>query len=151
MLHQARAWLRARQFQQMIRFGAVGAGGTLVNSVALWLLVRQAGLAVAPASLLATELAIIHNFLLNDRWTFRAQARQRTWPRRLLRFNGVSLGGLCITVGVVFSATTMAHLPLIPANLLASGVVMIWNYLINSRWTWREPIERTGREAPPAI
>jgi putative flippase GtrA len=128
------------------------------------------------AGALATETAIIHNFLLNDRWTFRTarapvtaaestkvtkvtkvgkttrkarfvsfvdralRIRARHYPlvQRLLRFNGVALGGMAITVGLLAALTALGQLHLLLANLLAVGIATAWNYFVNSRWTWRD-------------
>jgi putative flippase GtrA len=126
----------AAQFRELACFGIVGSSGTIVNSVVLWVLVHSCGLPVALASLLATEVAIIHNFVLHDHWTFRAHRTHGSWIERLVRFHSVSLGGLILTVCVVWLATAAAHIRLIPANLLASAIVMVWNYIGNRRWTW---------------
>jgi putative flippase GtrA len=106
----------------------------------LWVLARQAHLAVPLASALATEAAIISNFLLNDGWTFRAARRHRPLAQRLLRFNGVALGGMAITAGALAALIRYSHLHLLLANLLAVGAATAWNYLVNSYWTWNERV-----------
>ena len=118
-----------------LRFGAVGISGIAVNSALLWLLVRQLHLPVTLGSLIATEAAILSNFTLNDRWTFRG-AGERSLGRRLLRFNGVALGGMAITAGILTVLTSDTQLHLLLANLLAVGAATAWNYVVNSRWTW---------------
>jgi dolichol-phosphate mannosyltransferase len=123
------------RLRRPIRFGLVGLSGVVVNTSVLWVLARSAHLPVPLASMLATEIAILSNFALNDRWTFRA-ARQYPVLTRLLRFNGVSLGGLAITTLLVTLLTGYAELHLLLANLLAIGGATIWNYTVNSRWTW---------------
>jgi dolichol-phosphate mannosyltransferase len=136
-----------------LRFGAVGVSGIVVNSAILWVLVRELHLAVTLGSLIATEAAILSNFLLNDRWTFRG-AHQRSLPARLLRFNGVALGGLAITAGVLTALTSYTHLHLLFANLLAVGAATAWNYVVNSRWTWGQGagdrIQGVGDSEQPA-
>src|SRR5690349_2503766 len=103
-----------------LRFGAVGLSGIAVNSAILWMLVRELHLAVALGSVLATEAAILSNFVLNDRWTFRG-ARERSFGQRLVRFNGVALGGMAITAGILTALAHYTHLHLLIANLLAVG------------------------------
>ena len=120
-----------------LRFGLVGLSGIVVNSAILWVLVRELHLAVTLGSVLATEVAILSNFLLNDRWTFRG-ARERTFAQRLLRFNGVALGGMAITAGILTALASYTHLHLLIANVLAVGAATGWNYVVNSRWTWRQ-------------
>jgi dolichol-phosphate mannosyltransferase len=77
------------------KFLVVGGLGTLVNSAALVILYQQLHLALVAASALATELAIGHNFVWNDYWTF---GRRGLTLNRFARFNVVSLGGQCITI-----------------------------------------------------
>ncbi len=120
-----------------LRFAIVGASGVVVNTIVLWSLARGMHVAVWLASVLATEAAIVTNFLLNDRWTFRASRGNDTSVRRFLRFNGVSLGGMAITVGVLSLLTSLTPMHLLIANMLAICVAMVWNYVANSRWTWR--------------
>jgi dolichol-phosphate mannosyltransferase len=133
-----------------LRFGLVGLSGLVVNTAILWLLAHGAGLPIPLAGVLATELAILNNFILNDRWTFWASAHQRSLGRRLLRFNGVALGGLVISTGLLTLLTTYAHLHLLLANLLAVGSATGWNYVVNTRWTWRasRPARSQEEEVP---
>ena len=125
-----------RRFARPLRFGVVGLSGIVVNSAILWALVRELHLAVLLGSVLATEAAILSNFLLNDRWTFRG-AHERSFAQRLLRFNGVALGGMAITAGILTALASYTHLHLLIANVLAVGAATGWNYVVNSRWTWR--------------
>jgi putative flippase GtrA len=64
---------------------------------------------------------------------------------RLLRFNGVSLGGLAITTLLLTLLTSYSGLHLLLANLLAIGGAMTWNYVVNSRWTWGDKSEVASR------
>lgn len=137
------------RFARPLRFGVVGISGLLVNSAILWLLARELHLSVALASVLATEAAILSNFLLNDQWTFRG-AHQRSLYARLLRFNGVALGGMAITATILTALTRFTHLHLLLANLLAVGAATLWNYLVNSRWTWSSLQSPAGSQQPVA-
>jgi len=142
------------RFARPLRFGVVGVSGIVVNSAILWVLVRELDLAVALGSVIATEAAILCNFMLNDSWTFRG-ARQRSLGGRLLRFNGVALGGMAITAGMLTALTSYTHLHLLIANLLAVGAATVWNYVVNSRWTWGRGTgdrgQGTGDSSQPAL
>ena len=152
MLLRIRLYLNRHlpQLGQVTRFGIVGVSGTVINTAMLWLFARLAGMPIVLASVLATEVAIINNFLLNDRWTFRSHARERPFVQRLCRFNVVALGGMAITVSIVYSSTTFAHIGLIAANLLAACATLVWNYLANSRWTWSNATVQLA-SAPPHV
>lgn len=126
---------RGRGWGRMLRFGAIGAAGVAVNTLVLLALTQSFGLAAWQASPLATETAIISNFLLNDFWTFR-DLRAGSPIARFVRYNGVALGGMLITVAVLSLLTRLADVELLPANLVAVAVATAWNYVVNSRWTW---------------
>lgn len=130
-----------------VRFGLVGLSGVGVNTVALWALAVGLGLPTVVASLLATEAAIISNFLLNDRWTFRSAAHRHAFGQRLLRYHSVAAGGMAISVGALAALTAHTSLPLLIANLLAIGAATAWNYVVNSRLTWPQPAASGGRFA----
>jgi dolichol-phosphate mannosyltransferase len=146
-------WPALRRLDRVLRFGLVGISGIVVNSAILWALVRGAGLAIPLASVLATEAAILSNFVLNDRWTFRANRAAKpggAW-RRLLRFNGVALGGMLITAALLTGLTHYAGLPLLLANLLAVAGALAWNYLMSTRWAWRAPADVPAGARPGRV
>jgi dolichol-phosphate mannosyltransferase len=135
------------RFARPLRFGVVGLSGIMVNSAILWALVRELHLAVLLGSVLATEAAILSNFLLNDRWTFRGVS-ERSFTQRLLRFNGVALGGMAITAGILTALAIYMQLHLLIANVLAVGAATGWNYVVNSRWTWRSQQSAVSSRQP---
>jgi dolichol-phosphate mannosyltransferase len=122
--------------QRPARFGAVGASGVAVNSAVFWMLVSRAHLSPVLAGAVATEAAIVSNFLLNDRWTFRDRDRGRRWLHRAWRYNAIALGGLVVSVATLAALTHMRSLEYQVANLVAIGTATIWNYTVNSRFTW---------------
>src|SRR5579864_3558207 len=115
------------------KFLVVGATGVLVNSLALLLLVQWAQLPLVPASALAAELGIVHNFAWNDRWTF---GRPRLSWSRFARFNLVSLAGLLITTATLWVLVAHLRLYYLAANLLGITLATAWNFALNSWWTW---------------
>lgn len=126
--------------QRSAQFGAVGASGVAVNSAVLWMLVSRVHLSPVLAGALATEAAIVSNFLLNDRWTFRDRDRDRRWLHRAWRYNAVALGGLVVSVAILAALIHVRTLEYQVANLVAIGTATIWNYAINSRFTWAEAV-----------
>jgi dolichol-phosphate mannosyltransferase len=108
----------ARRAGGPLRFGVVGASGVLVNMLVLWALAQHLRLPIWLAGALATEAAVVSNFVLNDRWTFRERRAGATlW--RFARFNGVALGGMAIGVALLTLLTTRGQLALPAANLAA--------------------------------
>lgn len=105
----------------------------LVNNVALFALFEKVHLPLVIASALAVELAIISNFIWNNYWTFKSTHLSL---RRFAQFNLVSLGGLIISTGILWMLVNQLGLYYLAANLLAIGLATIWNFMLNSLWTW---------------
>ena len=123
----------AASIPRFIKFLLVGGLGVVVNSLALYVLHQLMRLPLVAASLVAVELAIVNNFLWNDRWTF---GRNTLSLRRFFQFNLVSCGGLVITTGTLWVLVTHLAAPYLLANLIGIGLAICWNFGLNLLWTW---------------
>ncbi len=126
------------------RFCFVGASGVGVNSGLLLVLVHVAGLPLLVAAPIATEVAILFNFVLNDLWTFRASSRQHRILVRAARYNVVCLGGLVISVSAVALLVELVATHYLLANLCGIALASAWNFCVNARVTWAMPIGLRG-------
>ena len=115
------------------KFLLVGGIGALVNSLALLLLFQRAHLPLVLASVLSAEVAIIHNFCWNDRWTF---GRIQPSLRRFAKFNLVSLAGLVIATCTLWLLAGHLGVYYLAANLLGIALATAWNFAVNVVWTW---------------
>ena len=116
-----------------MKFALVGSAGVLVNSGALYVLYEWVRMPLVAASALAVEMAILHNYLLNDRWTF---GRRLPSLGRFAKFNLVSLGGLLITTGTLYGLVHFLGLHYLLANLIGIGLATLWNFSLSLFWTW---------------
>ena len=121
----------------LARFLLVGGSGVVVNSCALVALHQWAGVPLLVASPLAVELSIIHNFVWNDRWTFRNRARSRPQLARFARFNLVSLIGLLITTSITVLLVEITGLQYLLSNLCGVALATLYNFSANVHWTWQ--------------
>lgn len=127
---------------RLLRFLAVGAVGTLVDFSLLTGL-KLLGLPTFLANSLSFSAGVCNNFFLNRHWTF-ADHLQSTWGKQFLQFCLVSLVGLFINNIIVISLEdplgTFIGLPqmgYLPAKIIATGIVVFWNYIANRTWTFR--------------
>ncbi len=118
---------------RFLRFGLVGLLGVAVNSAVLFVAHGVVGLPLAFASVLAVEVAILHNYLWNDRWTF---GYREFSLARFGKFNLTSLGGLLITTGVLYALVTYGRVYYLLANLVGVGLATGWNFMASMLWTW---------------
>ena len=126
---------------KLAKFSSVGASGVLVNTGMLVLFYQIAGLPLIAASVLATDCAIVSNYLLNERWTFGAQSISF---RRFLKFNVSSLGGLMITTGTLYLLVTGWRVHHLIANLVGIGLATGWNFTASMVWTWKKSERNDG-------
>jgi dolichol-phosphate mannosyltransferase len=126
--------------QRFVRFGVVGVAGVLVNTALLYLGATLARLPAVLAAGFATELTILGNFVLNDRWTFRDVHTGRPRLQRMAAYNGIALGGMLISLGVFLLLMHLLRIHYLLANLGGIAVATVWNYAVNARITWRTTI-----------
>jgi putative flippase GtrA len=133
---------KSPELARFLRFLAVGTLGTLLDFGLLTAL-ELAGLPTLAANSLSFTAGVVNNFALNRRWTF-ADSSQRRWTAQFLQFVLVGLAGLTLNNGIVL----LLEGPLgnligrpgwgyLPAKVLATGIVVFWNYFANRRWTFR--------------
>jgi len=128
---------------RFIRFGLVGLSGVFVDMALLYLLSDPStlGWPLTRSKIVASELAIINNFLWNDRWTFGDISRQQTgWSKRLkrlLKFNLVCLAGLVLNVLILNLLFNVFGVNRYLANLMAIVAVTLWNFWVNLKLSWR--------------
>jgi dolichol-phosphate mannosyltransferase len=136
-----------RKFQMPIgrfmRFGLVGLSGVFVDMAMFYLLSDPTTLAwgLTRSKIIASEVAIINNFLWNDRWTFGdISSHQKGWKKRLkrfIKFNLICLAGLILNVlllNILFNAFGINRYL---ANLIAIAAVTVWNFWLNLKLSWR--------------
>ncbi|MBF2001112.1 MAG: glycosyltransferase [Synechococcales cyanobacterium M58_A2018_015] len=135
--------------QRFIRFGIVGLSGVFVDMAMLYVLSDPAmlGWGLTRSKIIASELAIINNFLWNDRWTFGDIAnQQKGWQKRLkrlLKFNLICLGGLVLNVLLLNLLFNIFGFNRYLANLIAIAAVTLWNFWLNLKLSWR--VTDTGK------
>ena len=122
------------EVRKMKRFLIVGITGVFTNTIILAIL-KESGVPLIGASFLATECAIIGNFILNDKWTFSKEKTSKPWLHRLITFNGISVGGMVITITVLVILSTMGVNYLL-GNLVGIIIAFAFNFLMNRKITW---------------
>jgi len=121
------------RFGRLLKFGAVGVTGVIINTTILYVLSRWVGVPLLLSSAIGVELAIVSNFIWNNRWTFACRNRSLA---RFVKFNVASLVGLTVNVTAVWGLTR-AGLYFLIANLVGIGIGVAVNYAGSVVWVWR--------------
>ena len=127
-------------FRHWLKFNAVGIIGIGVQLLALTILASGLKLNYLISTFLAVEMAVLHNFVWHERWTWVERTRQVAgrWLRRLVRFhlaNGViSIGGNLLLMWILVS---QVHMHYFVANLIAIGTCSVVNFFASDRVVFR--------------
>lgn len=120
-------------FARFVRFSLVGGLATAIQYALLILLVHGFGMAPTPASSIGFVLSAALNYLLNYRFTFRSD---RPHGPAAARFGLLAGTGLLINAAIMHLLIVAgAHYLL--AQVCATGVVLLWNFIGNTVWTFR--------------
>ncbi|MBW4474120.1 MAG: glycosyltransferase [Stenomitos rutilans HA7619-LM2] len=126
---------------RFLRFAFVGLSGLVVDMGLLYLLHGTLGFGLTRSAIVAAELAIINNFVWNDRWTFgdlaQQQQKRHQVLKRFVKFNLICLMGLILKILILNLLFNGLHLNAYLANLLAIIAVTLWNFWINLKLSWR--------------
>ena len=110
----------------------VGAVATAIQYALLLLLVRGFGVAPTPASSIGFVLSAAVNYLLNYSFTFKSN---RPHGPAAAKFGLLAGSGLLINAAVMhFMVSAGVHYLL--AQVCATAVVLFWNFIGNSLWTF---------------
>jgi dolichol-phosphate mannosyltransferase len=128
--------------QRFGRFSAVGLMGAAIQLLLLYFATKEIGLPSVAATPVAAEIALLHNFVWHERFTWRGRGVLRvTGPgriaARLWRFHIasglISLGGN--TMAMYFLVQRL-EVPAMPAAVAAMVLCSVANFLATDRWVY---------------
>jgi putative flippase GtrA len=119
-------------FTRFLRFAAVGGVATAIQYVLLILLVRGFGMAPTPASSIGFVLSAAVNYRLNYRFTFQSRAPHAP---AIAKFGLLAGAGLLINAAIMHLMVA-AGVHYLLAQVCATAVVLFWNFIGNSIWTF---------------
>ena len=132
------------------KFCLVGGLGVIIDMLALSFLTNpQWGhLNIGWSKLWSAEIALLHNFLWNEAWTFKSVANAPNQPggalRRLARFHVICGLGIALSLYILKTLYEDFQVNLYFANSLAILTATLWNFLLNATINWHIP----GRQRP---
>jgi len=129
---------RKGKIHKLVKFSIVGAIGALINIGILFLLTELFGFYYLVSGLIAIEITIITNFLLNRIWTFNIR---NLFFKRLYRDHLTRIVGVIIKMGVLLTLTEFLGFYYISSMLIGVIAGMFFNFIGNSIWVYNEELE----------
>ncbi len=134
---------RAGLFQRFFTFAFIGGVAALVNLLVFYVVfyrIDPQNRAVAHnilASVLASEVSIMANFIPNDYFTFRhLPGHERAWVARCARFHLTSIVGSLLTFLIQFGFSYVGHVPAILSQATALILVLFYNFSFHHIFTY---------------
>ena len=120
---------------QLIRFGAVGASGYVINLVVFAACVHLFGIDYRVASAIAFLVSVGNNFWLNRHWTF--SAKEHHPGRQAVKFFTVSLVAYGFSYVVLTSLVDGAGVDKVIAQAIAVVAAMPLSFIGQKLWSFK--------------
>lgn len=128
-------FLRGSLIRQFLAFASAGAVGTVAHYLLLMVLVMVWKYDAVIASTLGFLLGLSVNYLLSHHWVFRSRKR---YAQTAFKFFLIASVGLGLNTGLMYLAVTKIGIHYLLAQLIATAVVLLWNFAGNRFWTFAD-------------
>lgn len=148
-----------KEIGRFIKFSFVGKLGAIIDFGVLNLLVQLASFPKMAANVFSFSTAVVSNFIWNRLWVY-PETRDDSLRKQFVQFSLVNVVGLFINTTIfsfadrwllgemgllarqmaaLASRVGMAHFDLAynGAKIIATSIVLFWNFFINRFWTFR--------------
>lgn len=122
-----------KTLKQFIVFTGVGGIGTGGHYLTLITLVENHILSAVPASVAGFGVGAVINYLLNYHFTFNSK---KSHKEAMSKFFIVASIGAVINTALMYVGVNIVHTYYLLAQIAATAIVLLWNFLINKYWTF---------------
>jgi putative flippase GtrA len=140
--------INPKEAERFSKFLVVGTIGAVVDFGTLTLLIELAGFPTLVANTISFSAAVVSNFTFNRYWTY-PDSRNKPITSQLGQFALVSIIGLIInnTILILLEGPfdrllavneSLAGYGYLPAKVIATVVVLFWNFFVNRYWTYND-------------
>lgn len=121
--------------KQFLTFAGVGAIGTAGHYMTLLVLVELFSVAPVYATTFGFIVGAVINYFLNYKYTFRSD---KPHTEALIKFFVIAILGAVINSMIMYLGVSYTKINYIIAQFFATGLVLLWNYLLNKYWTFSQ-------------
>lgn len=121
-------------FIKFLKFGAVGVSGTFIDFGITYLLKEKCKVNKFLANSSGFMFAVVSNYLLNRFWTF--HSADPAVAVQFSKFLVISIVGLTMNNAIIYWLNEKQKINFYFAKVIATGVVMLWNFWANLTFTF---------------
>lgn len=122
-------------FKLFVRFASAGATGTLCQYVVLFIFVQAVGGNPVIGSLLGALAGAAVNYVLAYSFVFRSTKKH---TETIYKFLIIAGGSLLLNTALMYMLTQVLHVNYLLAQMLTSGLLLLYSFGANSVWTFKE-------------
>jgi putative flippase GtrA len=119
---------------RLLRFAIVGLIGAAVYTSVVWISLALLHMSALLSASLGFAAAVLSNYLLHHRWTFRSPKSHRI---AFLQFGVTSVVGFTINFCFIYIGVSLLRLNYLAVQIPALGLVVTSNYLFSALWVFR--------------
>lgn len=122
------------EMKTFLKFGTVGVLNTGITIISYMFLV-YIGVNYLFANVMAYGLGVLNSYYWNRSWVFKA-SQETAKQYVFMKFVLVNLLTLGITTGILYIFVQHLHINAIIAQVVATGVGLVFNFSLNKKWTF---------------
>ncbi|PSP83829.1 GtrA family protein [Halobacteriales archaeon QS_6_64_34] len=124
--------------ERLLRFFLVGCTAATLQLALLWLFVDLGGVNYLVGALVAIEVTILFQYVLNNAWTFHRSRHTsiREYAVGLGKTNLVRGTAIPLQLGVLYVLVTLGTAEYLVGNAVAICVTGLYRYALDAAWTW---------------
>jgi len=123
-----------------LKYGIVGAIGTLINLLILFSLTELVGLYYIISEILAYTIVLVNNFIMNKMFTFQEEFREN-FLKKFSQYSVISIAALILNLIILFWLVEYLFIWYIFAEIIAMICSFLLNFIGNRFWTFKEKNE----------
>lgn len=120
--------------KRFLKFVVVGASNTALSFLVYVVLVKLS-LYYILASIISYIAGILNSYILNTAFVF----KEKKTRKNLFMFSSVYLSALLINLSLLYIMVDVFRIGPITGQILVTGLVMIYNYIMQKKWTFGLP------------
>ena len=123
---------------RVLKFAVVGLSGIVVNMAVLFFCTEILKIIYWISSIIAIEISIITNFMLNDVWTWKERSKKRLLHRITQYHISVGFTAIVFNWLLLILLTEIFNVYYLLSNLIGILVGTASNFVLNDLWTFRK-------------